>query len=578
MSRFRASRLWFATCRRLLFGTASAPAYYAVGLAGILVASYLGIIFALTLGEVVNYAVQGHAALAIRSSLGCVLAVVGSQWASFLGLAAVNGVVTRGSISLTENIVWKTLRAKYKAVKQQYSSADIRSIATQDVDAVAGLWSNRLLNMLESLVTAILASAVVWNVSPALVVIPYAAAGLSLVVGRRLLRDTARLSYEQSRSGARLRANVMTYLSSQDVVRAYGLTDHLLKCLAEAGAQFQKLALTGVRRQALSSLISGVCNVAGIGSVMAIGFVEVARGSIPAGMVVSTILLVNRIAWPVAGLTSFFSDVARIYGNGIRVGEALQMPAEEPALSGNLENTDVDEEQPLVRFSNVHFAYPSGKRVLEGVSFDIWKSECVAIVGPNGSGKSTLIKLLLRLYEPDEGTISFRGNDIKTLDPSDLRKGLAYVPQTPVLFEGTVRDNVRYGNLYATNEDILNVAHMCGLDNCGLKDGLKTIVGERGENISGGQQQRIQLARALIRPAELLLLDEPTTFLDRETEEGLYETLETIMRLQRTVIVITHNQRLISQASRVLELSNGRLHEGDSGLTGHWPASLGGST
>lgn len=555
------SNPWILANVRLLYSTSTQPVFYFAGLACTFAASYLEILFALTLGEVVNSAISAHADMAIRYSIACVLAAAGSQWAASGGSVLVNNAVTRGTVTLDTTLIRKTLNAPYGALLSQYSSMDIRSIATQDVDAMAGMWTGRLLNVMQALITAVWASVVVWQVDPALVLIPYAAAGCSLLVRRRLLRKMAKLSYEQSKAGASFRGDVAAYLSSQEFVRAYGLTDHILDRLAQKEVFLQRLVLSGIGAQGLSSYLSGVCHTAGIGAVLALGFLRVAQGTVTAGTVLSTMMLVNRIAWPVAGLSSFVSDIARVYGNSVRVGEVLQMPSEGRSLEGEMSSVADVGTTPLVRFANVRFSYPNGKKVLDGVSFDVWRSDCVALVGPNGSGKSTLVKLLLRLYEPDDGIISYAGRNIATLEPSVLRSAFAYVPQTPVLFDGTVRENIRYGNLSATEDEICNVARICGLDRCGLQNGLETMVGERGQNISGGQQQRIQLARALLRPAEILLLDEPTTFLDKETEEELYEILTDIIGSGRTVIMVTHNQRLIRHATRVLALVDGKIRE-----------------
>jgi len=217
-----------------------------------------------------------------------------------------------------------------------------------------------------------------------------------------------------------------------------------------------------------------------------------------------------------------------------------------------------------VTFRDVRFSYPARPLagVLDGLSFSVRPGEKLAVVGPSGAGKSTIFHLILRFYDPQTGTVSFDGVDVTEADPADLRSRIALVPQDPVVFATTVRENIRFGRPDASDEEIARAAEAASAAEfiARLPQGYDTQLGERGIMLSGGQRQRIAIARAILREAPLLLLDEATSSLDAESETLVQQALERLMA-SRTSIVIAHRLATVQSCDRILVLDHGKIVE-----------------
>jgi ATP-binding cassette subfamily B protein len=217
-----------------------------------------------------------------------------------------------------------------------------------------------------------------------------------------------------------------------------------------------------------------------------------------------------------------------------------------------------------VAFQDVRFAYPTRPAtvVLDGVSFGVDAGERVALVGPSGAGKSTIFHLLLRFYDPPHGRIACDGIDVGALDPTDLRRHVAIVPQDVVVFAASVADNIRFGRPDASEAEVERAADLALVTDFvrRLPQGFGTLIGERGVTLSGGQRQRIAIARAILRDAPLLLLDEATSSLDAESETMVQAALDRLMQ-GRTTIVIAHRLATVLKCNRILVLDHGRIVE-----------------
>jgi ATP-binding cassette, subfamily B, bacterial len=215
-----------------------------------------------------------------------------------------------------------------------------------------------------------------------------------------------------------------------------------------------------------------------------------------------------------------------------------------------------------IAFRNVSFAYDNSKPVLVKSNFSVAAGETVAFMSRSGSGKSTIANLLLRFYDPQEGSIHLDGIDIRDFTIESLRNQTAIVLQDAVLFNATIFENIAYGNQNATEQDIVEAAKAASAHDFIVKtpNGYDTIVGERGSRLSGGQRQRIAIARAFVRQASILILDEPLTGLDKHNELIVRQALRRLMR-DRTTIIITHDPDVAQMASRTFSISNGRIYE-----------------
>jgi len=215
-----------------------------------------------------------------------------------------------------------------------------------------------------------------------------------------------------------------------------------------------------------------------------------------------------------------------------------------------------------VTLRDVNFEYRPDNPVLKDISFEVQPGEMVALVGPSGAGKSTLVQLLHRFYDPKSGSIQIDGIDIRTVRRASLYRQIGLVPQETILFGGSIKENIRYGKLAATDEEIIAAAKSANAHDfiTAFPDAYDTIVGEKGINLSGGQRQRIAIARAILKAPRLLILDEATSSLDNESEAAIQEALDRLME-GRTTFVIAHRLTTIQKADRIFVMDKGRIVE-----------------
>lgn len=298
----------------------------------------------------------------------------------------------------------------------------------------------------------------------------------------------------------------------------------------------------------------------GVVGVLWIGARDVRAGMTSVGELVQFVIYSVMVAGSVAALSEVWGELQRAAGATERLVELL-----------NAEDSVDDPEQPQsldrpvsgkIRFENVTFHYPSRQNIaaLEGVSFSVNPGETVALVGPSGAGKSTIIQLLQRFYDPESGSITIDGMDLVDMRRQDFRREIALVPQEPVIFAATARENIRFGRPDATNDDIVAAAKAAAADGflSELPEGYDTYVGERGLMLSGGQKQRIAIARAILRDAPILLLDEATSALDAESELAVQKAVEA-MSADRTTLIVAHRLATVKKADRILVFDHGRI-------------------
>ncbi|MCT9096647.1 ABC transporter ATP-binding protein [Haloarchaeobius sp. HME9146] len=282
-------------------------------------------------------------------------------------------------------------------------------------------------------------------------------------------------------------------------------------------------------------------------------------GTLRVGTFVAFVYLGQRFIWPM----SQFGELVNLYQNARASAERIFGLMDEPStLGGGEDLPELTVEDGTVAYDHVTFGYDDDETVLEDVSFDVSGGEMLALVGPTGAGKSTVLKLLLRLYDVNDGSISIDGQDIRDVSPESLRDSVGYVSQDTYLFYGSVRDNIAYGKFDATDEEIEAAARAADAHEfiSDFEDGYDTEVGERGVKLSGGQRQRIGIARVLLRDPDILLLDEATSDVDTETELRIQESIENLVA-DRTVIAIAHRLSTVKDADQILVLEDGAVEE-----------------
>lgn len=290
------------------------------------------------------------------------------------------------------------------------------------------------------------------------------------------------------------------------------------------------------------------------------GALMVQAGTMESGDLFTFILYTGIIGGAIAGFGNLYTQIASAVGATERIQEILKRN-NELDIKKDVYPVDITGN---ITYENVHFAYPTRKdiEVLKGVDIKVDAGQKIALVGQSGSGKSTIVQLLMKFYDLDGGTIKIDGKPIENYDLTALRRNLGIVPQEVILFGGTIRENILYGNPNATDAEIEEAARK---SNClefinGFPEGFETIVGDRGIKLSGGQRQRIAIARAILKNPKILILDEATSALDAESEKLVQDALNELMK-GRTSIIIAHRLSTIRDVNQIYVLENGKIVE-----------------
>ncbi|WP_298884388.1 lipid A export permease/ATP-binding protein MsbA [uncultured Phascolarctobacterium sp.] len=297
----------------------------------------------------------------------------------------------------------------------------------------------------------------------------------------------------------------------------------------------------------------------GVSIILWYGGNSVINGSITAGSLVAFLTYAVNISNPIKRLSRVIGNIQKALAAAQRVFDVLDLPED---IKNAPDAKVLPKVKGDVRFNDVSFAYNENEEVLSHVSFEVKPGEMVAFVGPSGAGKSTVASLLPRFYDAINGSITIDGHDIRKVTLDSLREQVGIVPQETVLFNGSVYDNILYGRLDATREEVEAAAKAANAHDfiMQLPDGYETMLGDRGMNISGGQRQRISIARAILKNPQILILDEATSALDTESERVVQEALDRLM-VGRTSFVIAHRLSTIKNADKIMVLEKGQLIE-----------------
>ena len=351
-------------------------------------------------------------------------------------------------------------------------------------------------------------------------------------------------------------------LSAMKIVQAFGQQE---REAARFGAAVDKVFATAKRRILFRALLSAVVIFLMFGAITLViwqGAIDVAAGRMSGGTIAAFVLYGGLLAGAFGALSEVYGDLLRAAGASERLSVLLKAEPEIRAPANPVSLPDRARGELI--FDRVTFHYPTrpDTSALNDLTLQVKPRERLAVVGPSGAGKTTIFQLAARFYDPQSGRVMFDGIDLRDADPADIRERIAMVPQETVIFAASARDNLRYGNWDATEDELWQAARDANAEEFlrALPDGLDTYMGDSGARLSGGQRQRIAIARALLRDAPLLLLDEATSALDAESERLVQDALDRLME-HRTTIVIAHRLATVRAADRIVVMDAGRIVE-----------------
>jgi ATP-binding cassette subfamily B protein len=397
-----------------------------------------------------------------------------------------------------------------------------------------------------------------------LLYVDWTLAVLSLVVAPALyvcLRFYSRTMVDRAERVKALESTVIErafeILSSVAAVKSFTRERHELARFEGSGDETMKARLGLTWQESLFSVAVTAITLAGTALVLVVGGMHVLAGTLTLGSLLVVIAYLAAVYDPLSAIAHSAGSLQQAVASVRRVRGIFDLT---PEVLEDPDGLDAVGVTGHVRFENVGFGYEEGRPVLESVSLDVRPGEMVALVGLTGAGKTTLASLVPRFFDPTEGSVLVDGADTRGYSLKSLREQIAWVPQQPVLFTGTIADNIRYGRLGATDAEVEVAAREAHLHDfiAGLAQGYATPVQEGGATLSGGERQRIGIARALLKAAPILILDEPTSAVDAISEAAIFDSLRRV-RSRHATLVIAHRLSTVRDATRIVVLDGGSL-------------------
>jgi ATP-binding cassette, subfamily B, bacterial MsbA len=531
----------------------------ALALIALLISSVFGLAFPLVIVKLLNSVTQAKTFAPINH-LAVILVGI------FLIQASFSSIQSYLLAYIGEHIVFDLRTSLYTQLHRLslsfYSSrrvGDIVSRLSSDVTQMRTMLTNNLTGFLSQVVTLIGSIVIVLMMNAHLTLFILALVPVLILVagvfGSRLQRASTHIQDELADSTVVAEEG----LQGIRVVKSFGREEYEVR---RYNGAMEKTFHASLRMAVYGSSFTGLMMFLGFSTIAAImwyGGREVISGNLTLAMITGFLMYGISIAASLGGMAGLYAQLRSAIGGVQRVFEILDM---QPAIQDAADATALPPARGEIRFEDVSFTYDGQAHVLHNISLDIQAGEILALVGPSGAGKSTMFNLIPRFYDPTGGEIRLDGYNLRSVTQKSLREQIGIVPQETILFGGTIRENILYGRLDASEEEMIEAATAANAHEFIMEfpEQYDTVVGERGTNLSGGQRQRIAIARAILKDPAILLLDEATSSLDNESESLVQEALDRLMQ-NRTTVIVAHRLSTIKIADRIAVLDKGHLVE-----------------
>tara|TARA_X000001036_G_scaffold64094_1_gene54703 strand:+ start:104 stop:1870 length:1767 start_codon:yes stop_codon:yes gene_type:complete len=437
------------------------------------------------------------------------------------------------------------------------SSGRLMAILNDDVNQMENFLNEAANRLIQTATTVIVIGATFLYISPLVAIFAFIPIPV-IVFGSYKFVQRIGERYSKIRNNVEsLNAHLSNSITGILTVKSFNREKKEYKRIDLASDEVKTANYDAIKLSAAFIPIIRVAILFGFTATLLIGGFLALDGQIKVGMYSVMLFITQRLLWPLTELGMIFDSFQKAMASFRRI---MNLRNTNPTINDG--ETELLELENKISFENLNFEYVKNFPVLKNINIEIKKGKTTAIVGSTGSGKSTLIKLILRFYEKNSGKILFDDHEIESLSLESIRNKIGLVSQDVFLFEGSVFENIAYGNIEANSEQVWNAAKLSESDRFinELPDKENTIVGERGQKLSGGQRQRISIARAILKNPEILILDEATSAVDNETEAAIQESLETLKE-GRTVIAIAHRLSTIRNADLIYVLEDGLIVE-----------------
>jgi ATP-binding cassette subfamily B protein len=468
------------------------------------------------------------------------------------------GVTQRTVYRLRERVDAKLGRLPLRSFDSR-PRGELLSRVTNDIDNIGQVLQQSLTQLITAILTIVGVLAMMIIISPLLALVSVLAVPASMIVTLLIARRSQPQFRTQWASTGALNSHVEEMHTGHAIVQAFG---RQAEAIATFDAENQRLFEASYRAQFISGLIQPALNIiSNLNYVIiaVVGGLQVTAGAMSLGDVVAFIQYARQFTFPILQTASIANVLQSAVASAERVFELLDEPEEVPDAAAP---TRLERVRGAIAFEGVSFRYIEDKPLITDLSLDVPPGATVAIVGPTGAGKTTLVNLLMRFYDVDEGRITLDGVDIRDLTRDQLRGSFGMVLQDTWLFHGTIRDNIAYGRLDATEEDIRAAAEAAHVDHFvrTMPDGYDTVIDDEATNLSAGEKQLLTIARAFLADPPMLILDEATSSVDTRTEVLIQRAMQRLME-GRTTFVIAHRLSTIRDADTILVMESGRIVE-----------------
>ncbi|PJW13517.1 multidrug ABC transporter ATP-binding protein [Geobacillus sp. Manikaran-105] len=436
---------------------------------------------------------------------------------------------------------------------------ELMSRITNDIDNMSQTFNSTVVQVVSSTLTLMGAMVVMLSQSVVLTIVTLVVVPL-MYVGMRWITNRTRVRFrEQQRALGEMNGFIEEVISGQKVVKLFSQEERMEEELARKNAELKQAGFWAQTYSGFIPKLMNFLNNLSFGLIAVVGGWLAAKGTISVGTIVVFVEYARQFTRPLNDLANQWNTLLSALAGAERVLEILDLPEEE---EDEREAVVLDRLDGRIEFRQVVFSYDKQRPALRDVTFSVSPGETVALVGPTGAGKTTVLQLLPRFYDPDEGVILIDGRDSRTIKRASLRRHMAFVLQDAFLFAGTIRDNIRYGRLEATDEEVEEAARQANAHSFIMKlpNGYDTVLTSGGGGISQGQRQLLAIARAMIADPAILILDEATSNIDTVTEVRIQEALARLMN-GRTCFVIAHRLNTIQHADRIVVLNEGNVIE-----------------
>lgn len=496
---------------------------------------------------------------------------------SMLSSPVTSFMSTHSSTKLTQNIqrkIYQHIQCSDWLEQSKYHSVSLLTRVTSDVSNISSAILGTIPSLVSLTVTLVGSFYTLINWAPSIALVAVFIGPFLILVGRYFSSKLKALYKEAQEEDVKYRSFMQESIQNIMIVKTFCMEKINMHRLVEIQDNKYRIAMRNTKLSVMTSLSMSFCSSLAYFTIFTWGVLNIAKGLSTYGTFTGMLQLYNKVQSPFSSLASMIPGLISTIAAAERLMEIEAIPVEKMANEKELDDFNDDSipslsstvssvfTRPDIIFDNVSFSYKANNNILNNINLTIESGETLAFVGPSGEGKTTMIRLILSLINPTLGNVFLKEDEIIKDMNRNYRELISYVPQGNTLFSGSIRDNLKYGNPNASDDEIkAALTSACAIDFVNdLEDGLDTMIGEKGVGISEGQAQRIAIARSFLRERPILILDEATSALDPETEVSVLKAVRSLPS-KPTCIIITHRPSALNICNRIMKLEKGHLRE-----------------